>query len=303
MTITLKSMMLIACSLLFCNVSAVKQKPSLYILIHGTWASSERWHRIVRKLPMWYQPGHKSFEALKKRSNGTVVAHIWSGNNHLNDRIAGAKTLVPLIKKYAKTHTVYIIGHSHGGNVALLALDLLAHEQKFTLVHELILLGTPLYLDWYPQSLKAVHRIYNIFSYGDIIQPVGGMYERVLPEHDHIFNIQVKTNSSCPMHNQLYKVEILEQVPRFHRLFGEKGIYCLHCKTGKEPVITHDFDRKNDMLVDKKFIQKLTDSWIETREQNARNNNSRFARLRDRWTQYRKAITTFVDDVLSADEA
>jgi hypothetical protein len=297
------SIVLIACSLLSFSLSAKKPKPSLYILIHGTWASSDRWHRVVRKLPMWYQPGNKSFEELKKRSGGMIIAHKWSGDNHLSSRIEGAKKLVSLIKKYAATHTIHIIGHSHGGNVALLALDTLARHNQFNFVHELILLGTPIYLNWYPHSLKAAHRIYNIFSYGDVIQPVGGMYERVLPEYEHVFNIQLKVNTNCPMHNQLYKVELIEQVPYFHKFFGEKNVYCLHCTTGKEPVITLDFNREQDLATDKTFTQKLLDSWTEIRDKHAgkTTNNNRFARLWHRGTQYYKTAATVVDDLFNAD--
>ncbi len=294
----------ICCSFSVSISASFESKPPLYVLIHGTWASAERWHRVVRKLPLWYQPGNKSFEELKKRSGGTVIAHMWSGDNHLKSRVKGAQDLLCVIKKYAPTHTINIIGHSHGGNVALLALDYLAREGRLDLVHELILLGTPIYVDWYPNSFKAVQRIYNLFSYGDIIQPVGGMYERTLPDHhNHVFNIQLKVNHSCPMHNQLYKVEVIEQIPHFHKFFGEKNVYCLHCQTGEEPRISHDVNREQDMRIDKTFTQKLLDSWAEIREKHAsktRNNNNRTTRLWDRGAKYYKTATAIINDMLNA---
>lgn len=276
------------CSLVFCMPLFSTQKPHLYILIHGTW-SAPRHSLLHGGGPQWYQAGHTTFDTLKRATNAHIIHHTWSGKNNLADRLEGAKTLISLIQKHATTHTIHIIAHSHGGNVALLALDTLIKDNPTTKIATLVLLGTPIYFEWYPASVTAVGTIYNIFSYGDIVQPVAGMYERELPEQPHIFNIQLKINNSCPMHNQLYKPELIEQIPHFSKLFGKKDVYCLHCTTGKKPVITHDTNRAEDIRTDKRFTQQLQASWTEIRDKHAQKNTAnhdRLTRFRDRWTQY-----------------
>lgn len=238
------------CTLIFSTEVFATQKPDLYILIHGSFASPK--HMMVygnRK--HWCQPGHKSFELLKKITGAHIINHPWSGGIHLSSLIAGAKELMVLIKHYAPTHTIHIVAHSNGGNVALLALDELARATTTVIVDELILLGTPIYFNWYPKSIKVVRCIYNLFSYGDVIQPVFGNYERSLPEHNHIFNIQVKMNNKPATHNELYRSPIIQLIPQFRHLFAKKNKYCLDCTTDKGHTIQIDVTRDADTVADK----------------------------------------------------
>lgn len=291
-----------ACSFNFVTLGFFEKKPALYIIIHGTWSSPRYW--LFHKNPRWYQEGHPSFEAFKTTCNAPIRAHIWSGKNHQDDREKGAQELVRELKQLAPQYNIYIIGHSHGGNVALLALHYLAQEKSPIRVEELIMLGTPIYLDWYSDCLHIAHTIYNIFSYGDIIQTVAGMYERVLPEHEHIYNIQLQLNNSCPTHNQLHNKEIMRHLTKFYKIFAKKGVYCLHCKEGKEPFIRADITREKDLDIDKKFTAQLLTSWAETRERHAQsrsNNNHWPTRLRDRGIKYHKTITCFIKNARSKD--
>lgn len=281
------------------------EKPHLYVLVHGTWASPRHW-LLHGGGPQWHQRGHESFDTLKKESRALIISHAWSGKNNLADRIEGAQTLVIELKQLAVSHTIHIIAHSHGGNVALLALETLAQEQSDIRIKELILLGTPIHLDWYKNCFGIAHKIYNIFSYGDIIQSVAGMYERLLPEHDHIFNIQIKMNDACPTHNRLYTKEIMKQIPHLHKLFAKKDVYCLHCKDGQKPVITQDTNRETDILKDKQFTQQLLESWADIRERYAsetQNNNDRLTRLRDRWSKHYQKTVTRLYDALNTNQA
>lgn len=272
------------CSLVFCASLFSSQKPHLWILIHGTMASPNHMALYGNK-SHWCYPGHKSFEALKKITHASIICCPWSGGIDVSALVAGAKKLIVLLQKHASTHTIHIVAHSNGGNVALLALDLLARNSNRKIVDELILLGTPIYLHRYPESIKAAHRIYNLFSYGDVIQPVFGNYERLLPEQAHIFNIQVTFNGAQALHNQLYKAEIVQLIPHFHKLFEKKGIYCLQCATGKDPIILPDVHRDTDILADKAKTQQLFTS-----------------QLKDRASQYEKTARALFSDIRSAIE-
>lgn len=240
------------CTLIFSTPVFSTQKPDLYILIHGSFASPKHMMAYGNRLH-WCQPGHKSFELLKKITSARIINHPWSGGIHLSSLIAGAKELIVLIKQHAPTHTIHIVAHSNGGNVALLALDELARNATTVIVDELIVLGTPIHFNWYPKSINAVRRIYNLFSYGDIIQPVFGNYERLLPEHNHVFNIQVKMNNKPATHNELYRSPIIQLIPQFRHLFAKNNKYCLDCLINNGHTIQIDETREADMLADRKY--------------------------------------------------
>ncbi len=276
---------------MFCTSVFATPKPDLYILIHGSFASPTHMMIYGNRLH-WCQPGHKSFEMLKITSGATLINHPWSGGINLSDLVAGAQTLIVLIKKYLPTHTIHIVAHSNGGNVALLAIDALARNSHAKIIDQLILLGTPIYLHWYPTSIKAVRSIYNLFSYGDVIQPVFNHYERLLPEHNHIFNIQVTMNGACATHNHLYKADIIRLIPQFRHLFAKKDKYCLHCATGKDPIIVLDVTRDADILNDKNNIKKLFTG----------NQRDWLKQLKDQGAAYRKTISSFISDIRSAIE-
>src|SRR6266852_2690813 len=87
---------------------------SILILIHGTWGADCD----------WYLPRGDFFEALEQtvsEKNSVVVSFRWSGGCSHEARINAAHSLVKLIKTYSISTAVFIIAHSHGGNVATLA--------------------------------------------------------------------------------------------------------------------------------------------------------------------------------------
>ena len=110
---------------------------AIIILIHGTWANESP----------WYLPGDGFFECLQAhvaKQGASVVPFCWSGNlNHASRRTAGT-ALVQLIKSYPADKPIVIIAHSHGGNVAIIASQILAKEQPIAhTIDKLYLLGTP----------------------------------------------------------------------------------------------------------------------------------------------------------------
>ncbi len=91
--------------------------PVKIFLVHGSFAGNETWPLIVE--------GKVSFASELKRAagnNSTIHHFVWSGQNNHQARLNAADNLAHEIEEFTDTEDrVAIIGHSHGGNVALLA--------------------------------------------------------------------------------------------------------------------------------------------------------------------------------------
>ncbi len=114
------------------------QQPTAIFLVHGSFAGNETWPLIV--------DDKVSFASELKRSCGdrAKIHHfVWSGQNKHQARLDAAGNLVREIEEFAEENErVAIIGHSHGGNVALLAASKLSRP-----VDLVVCLSTPhLYL-------------------------------------------------------------------------------------------------------------------------------------------------------------
>ncbi|MBT4694795.1 MAG: alpha/beta hydrolase [Planctomycetaceae bacterium] len=119
------------------TVKASEKRARVFI-VHGTFDGDANWPLIVA--------GKTSFASEVKRAlppGSTVHQFLWSGKNNHEARKTAAKFLVDEISEYsAQGENIAIIGHSHGGNVALLAAS-----QLKTPIDTVICLSTPhLYL-------------------------------------------------------------------------------------------------------------------------------------------------------------
>ncbi|HRN78527.1 MAG TPA: hypothetical protein PLU71_04760 [Candidatus Dependentiae bacterium] len=182
---------------------------NLFIIIHGTWASSTDWH----------MPGGDFFDALQQtvlQHEGYVVTYAWSGKLDHAQRLQAAQGLKQLIQSYDLTRNIYLIGHSHGSNVAALATQLLGKDMynKHTIT-ALYMLGTPINAEYYLPDMDIVGHVYNLFSSGDFIQHVFGRYDRELPKHPRIANIRIFINDVEPGHSELHHPVIAKWLPLF----------------------------------------------------------------------------------------
>src|SRR4029077_18802808 len=114
---------------------AVRVKPCSIILVHGTWARGffpKR--REVSLYPpnkrWWFEEGSQFRAgldvALKRASlDWQIRAFLWSGANSVHARDDAARELAGQLRKDLDdpNGTAFIIAHSHGGNVALRALQ------------------------------------------------------------------------------------------------------------------------------------------------------------------------------------
>src|SRR3954452_3907932 len=111
------------------------------ILVHGTWPRG--WRSVVfapfygtrpsRSFPksLWFADGsefrNRLTAALSKRGfSAQISPFLWSGANSVRERDKAARELAEHIRAKQSDYpgsTQVVIAHSHGGNVALRALD------------------------------------------------------------------------------------------------------------------------------------------------------------------------------------
>ena len=124
----------------------------IVFLIHGTFASNAKWI------------DHHSILATKiqERIPGISVRPFrWSGQNSYAERSIAADELAKTIKNATTSpqSRVHLIGHSHGGNVALLAMK---DENANAAVTSISFLGTP-FFSFRPRSYETAVRFYSRF--------------------------------------------------------------------------------------------------------------------------------------------
>lgn len=102
----------------------------------------------------WWQQGSKFTQLLEKRltEKGVgvdVIPHQWSGANSALEREKGGDGLADMIKRLDDEYAgIHLIGHSHGGNVANIAADLLGWGRKKKAakrIASLTTVGTPFF--------------------------------------------------------------------------------------------------------------------------------------------------------------
>ena len=108
----------------------------LIVLVHGTRFAHDA---------KWIQEGSVLWKSLVRDlgSDVQITSFPWSGANSHADRVAGAEKLSAVLKSSisrASSSKVFLICHSHGGNVALMAIREKELQQKISGV---ICLGTP----------------------------------------------------------------------------------------------------------------------------------------------------------------
>lgn len=206
---------------------------SIVILIHGTFASEAE----------WCKPGGNFYTILKNeanRINEKLISFTWSGALSNQARIEAAEDLAQVILSYAMEKKIILIGHSHGGNVINLTSKLLdpieepptfAHFPDVTAfiqayrninkqkrgfhkeycIDQVYLLGTPIDLENYPPNMKVIKHLCNIYSIGDKVQSLLGMYKQIVTRIDRAVNIQITIRdkdiiNDNPSHNQMHHV-------------------------------------------------------------------------------------------------
>ena len=135
------------------------------ILVHGTYASGS-----AVKITGFANPGGRAGEHLQKHYGGEVVSFQWSGHN---SRTARAQDAEVFSRKITELHDsgykINIVTHSHGGNVAIEAINQLPANVK---IKELHTLARP-YRE-YELNPDKVDFYHFIYAKGDVVKVFGG---------------------------------------------------------------------------------------------------------------------------------
>ena len=164
------------------------------VLVHGTWATSES----------WCQPGGGFFETIKGqlvKNQIPLLNFAWSGKLSTLERLRASQSLAALIKSYPECVKFILISHSHGGNVSMGASQLLSDSGQILTIYNL---GTPIDFESYQPNMQSVRYCFNIFSFGDLYQPILGYYQRVLPCHPRIYNVLLNVDGRYLNHEELH---------------------------------------------------------------------------------------------------
>jgi hypothetical protein len=139
------------------------------ILVHGTWGRgifpkmSDLRRRYFRGTKRWFEDGSQFCvevgAALKSASlDWPIRAFLWSGANSVHDRDRAARDLSKQLREDLKDPdaTAVIIAHSHGGNVALRALQ---HLDSMAGRIRVVTLATPFLRVFARRSLCLQHSL------------------------------------------------------------------------------------------------------------------------------------------------
>jgi hypothetical protein len=113
----------------------VRRRPTTVVLVHGTFARDAPWTRAESDFLIAL--------AAQLNEEVRVVQHLWSGRNSFADRVSAAAELRQAILGESRTfpeRDLFVIAHSHGGNVALSAA---ARIDCVRTIAGIVTLGTP----------------------------------------------------------------------------------------------------------------------------------------------------------------
>lgn len=194
------------------------------ILIHGTWAA----HFPILK-DGWTNLNRPFLKKLITERGGIGATFQWQGGNNKTSRYQAAQVLSDHLKKlYHAGYQVDIIAHSHGGNVAKLAVTL-AHQDLIkqdihnpTLVNGMVGLAVPVRQDYhYPE--EAISNHLQIYSPFDATQICGGelagkvLAKRKDPQAKNISTAKINKDGIGPWttHNGLFQDSVLSYSQQF----------------------------------------------------------------------------------------
>jgi hypothetical protein len=121
------------------------QKRIVVFLVHGTWPRGLPIIRhVLPQSKVWFDQSSKFTSLLRSELSPHTLefkAFEWSGNNSILDRAEAAKKLAKKLSDELQSEDAFliIIGHSHGGNVAVKAAESLGRIDRQLLVT----MGTP----------------------------------------------------------------------------------------------------------------------------------------------------------------
>lgn len=232
----------------------------VFIIVHGTWS----------KASSWYGPGGHFFDLVEQKARDighTAITYTWSGYLDEAHRAAAGKALAKLIRSYPAETEFYIIAHSHGGNVAILASQELGfiegNKHRIKIIYAL---ATPVDSAHYMPNMNVIDYFYNLFSFRDAVQPVMGFFGRTYPDHERIANIRIMINGKEPYHCEIHHPAVAHWLPQLHEmlirnecspLFALYTPGLIHFKDQSKPQYLIDIEREQLLAKDKSLYNRF----------------------------------------------
>lgn len=127
----------------------MSEEPQHIILVHGTVLVP--W---LMEAPAWVRPDHPFHQQLAEAfPDAEVVPFRWRGGNLHSDRLRASRELAAVLDELEGP--ILLIGHSHGGNVARMALQLA--EPRETPVRVMTLATPFLNVRWHEKDHLGLH--------------------------------------------------------------------------------------------------------------------------------------------------
>jgi hypothetical protein len=167
-------------------------------LVHGTWGRGFipdfRLNPFSRRA-RWFEAEGAFRERLSRELREIGIRHrtdavIWSGSNSIRERDLAARQLAKRIRSHRRTHPHarhLVVGHSHGGNVALRALHHLQGEVPDILIATL---ATPFMLADPRESSEGERRVIQLTNLVAIVTAVAWVFFVFLAEPSEEFWIE-----------------------------------------------------------------------------------------------------------------
>jgi len=131
--------------------------------VHGTWSNPKTFSALEKE----------NFQTIRSATgNTTHLTFRWRGgpNSDKGRKIAAKQLAQSIAANRDYTQPLTIVGHSHGGNVAVMAANILAKQGMN--VDFLITINTPVREYQLDKGTKTLH--YNIYHKNDPVQASGG---------------------------------------------------------------------------------------------------------------------------------
>jgi RHS repeat-associated protein len=142
--------------------------------IHGTWGDNSAWSNgLMTELTSVFE-NNEYF--IKGQTDPNKFSRSWSGGNADKYRRAAAAKMVEYVKENrVPGEPITLIGHSHGGNVAIMAMNMLVEDPDFADAEfNLLTMNTP--VREYQLSETALSKVTHthIYNNKDRVQSIGG---------------------------------------------------------------------------------------------------------------------------------
>jgi len=159
-------------------INAIDPDGRIIIPIHGTWS----------KISTWENPSGISLATMNLFGDGNLGdSYPWSGGNYAPMRTLAATDLIDHVRGQLENskegEPITLVGHSHGGNVAIEAFNMMAEMEEFDGIEfNLLTINTPVRDDYQltENAQKRVNHV-NVFDPKDPVQSKGGNDFTIFP--------------------------------------------------------------------------------------------------------------------------